>query len=302
VKANEHNSTSEFYELIERVKQQKFDAAVIFTVYSQNPLPAAMIPYLAGIPVCLAFCRENPYQLINQWVPEKEPYEFIRHQVRRDLDLVATIGASTDNERLRLTVPVIDDVQFETKLQQAGVDLQKPWLLLHPGVSEPKRQYPVEKWIEAGKKIVNELGYQVLITGASSEKALADEIQQGIGESSFSLAGLFTLNEFIVLISRTPVIVSVNTGTIHIAAALGVPTVVLYALTNPQHTPWQVPCKVLPFQIAAEAHSKNEVIVHVNKYFSAQSIPFPCADDVVKAVSELLAGETVEQAEIQLAL
>ena len=59
--------------MIERLRAARFDAAVIFTVYSQNPLPAALLCYLADIPLRLAHCRENPYQLLTDWVAEPEP-------------------------------------------------------------------------------------------------------------------------------------------------------------------------------------------------------------------------------------
>ena len=45
---------------------------MIFTVYSQSPLPSAMICYLADIPLRLAHCRENPYHLLTDWVPDPE--------------------------------------------------------------------------------------------------------------------------------------------------------------------------------------------------------------------------------------
>src|SRR4051812_3626543 len=51
--------------LIARLRGMKFDAAVIFTVYSQSALPAALLCYLAGIPRTLARCRENPYALLS---------------------------------------------------------------------------------------------------------------------------------------------------------------------------------------------------------------------------------------------
>lgn len=81
--------TAVFDETVQRIKAKQFDAAVVFTVYSQNPLPTVMLAYLAGIPRRLAYCRENPYQLLTHWVPDKEPYSEIKHQVQRDLDLVS---------------------------------------------------------------------------------------------------------------------------------------------------------------------------------------------------------------------
>lgn len=65
--------------MIATLAQRRFDAAVIFTVYSQNPLPAALLCHLAGIPRRLAHCRENPYRLLSDWVRESEPQEQVRH-------------------------------------------------------------------------------------------------------------------------------------------------------------------------------------------------------------------------------
>src|SRR5439155_13131972 len=91
--------------IIEHLREQRFDAAVIFTVYSQSPLPAAYLCRLAGIALRLAHCRENPYELLTEWVREPEPDEFIRHEVQRQLDLVKAIGCTTNDERLSLVVP-----------------------------------------------------------------------------------------------------------------------------------------------------------------------------------------------------
>ncbi|MBS7565004.1 glycosyltransferase family 9 protein [Mucilaginibacter sp. Bleaf8] len=287
IKTTQVNGEAAVLDVVAQLKEKAFDAAVIFTVYSQNPMPTVMLAYLAGIPLRLAYCRENPYQLLTNWVPDKEPYDLIRHQVRRDLDLVTAVGAVTNSERLSLDVPGVWP-QVAQKLQALEVDTHKPWLLMHPGVSEPKREYPADKWAKAARQVVDELGYQVLLTGAASEQALAQNIQHMAGQGVYSVAGQFKLDEFAALIKQAPMLVSVNTGTIHIAAATGTPTVVLYALTNPQHTPWRVACKVLPFSIPAEAQSKNEVIVHVNKLFNQQSTAMPSANDIVAAIRNLL--------------
>src|SRR5687767_1229920 len=58
---------------------RRFDAAVIFTVYSQSPLPAAYFCYQAGIPLRAAHCRENPYHLLTDWLPDPEPASMVRH-------------------------------------------------------------------------------------------------------------------------------------------------------------------------------------------------------------------------------
>jgi lipopolysaccharide heptosyltransferase II len=273
--------------LVDALKLRRFDAAVIFTVYSQNPLPTAMLPYMAGIPRVLAYCRENPYGLLTHWVPEKEPYSFIRHQVRRDLDLVKAIGAVASCERLCLH---IDDGWHKVvqKLERLGLKLSRPWLILHAGVSEVKRQYPFELWVESGRRIIDELGFQVLLTGSASERKFTDRLQQAIGQGSYSIAGLLDMEEFICLVKHAQLITSVNTGTIHIAAAVGTPVVVLYAQSNPQHTPWKVPCKVLQVPVAKELRSKNEVIRYVNQKLYGETIGMPQPGEIVNAIQELL--------------
>ncbi|HJU06217.1 MAG TPA: hypothetical protein VJ692_13795, partial [Nitrospiraceae bacterium] len=82
MKATAHRHTSRpDLEMADRLRHEAFDAAVIFTVYSQNPLPAAFLCYLADIPLRLASCRENPYQLLTNWVRETEPDTCLRHEV-----------------------------------------------------------------------------------------------------------------------------------------------------------------------------------------------------------------------------
>src|SRR5690606_20399740 len=125
---------------------------------------------IAGIPRRLAYCRENPYHLLSHWIPDPEPYRYIRHQVRRDLELVAAIGAHSTEQKLAIHLPQNYEKDVKTKLTDAGVDSTKPWLIMHPGVSEKKREYPAELWMETGKKIATGLEHQIIITGSKAEK------------------------------------------------------------------------------------------------------------------------------------
>jgi ADP-heptose:LPS heptosyltransferase len=208
--------------------------------------------------------------------------------VRRDLDLVAAVGAFPKNESLRLEA---DDTLWQKvteKLNDAGVNTRKPWLILHAGVSEKKREYPLDAWAKAARKLIVEKCYQILLTGSPAERELTGELEDLVGADSVSLSGIFNLEEYICLVKHAPVMLSVNTGTVHIAAAVGTPVVVLYAQTNPQHTPWQVPNRVLPFPVPEDLRSKNEVIVHVNNTLYNKPIAMPTAQDIVNAVDELL--------------
>ncbi len=288
IKSNQAIGAETITEIVEIIKQRKFDAAFIFTVFSQNPLPAAMLAYMAQVPVRVAYCRENPYDLLTHWVVDKEPYTFIQHQVERDLALAAHIGATTSDKNLSLTVSKEAWQKAQSQLTNVGVDFSKKWLIFHAGVSERKREYPAELWIEAAKIMIEEKGYQVLFTGSTSEKLLTEELTFKSGKGSFSLGGACKLDEFIALVNQVPVVVSVNTGTVHIAAAVQTPVVVLYARTNPQHTPWQVPHTILEYDVPEELRSKNEVIQHLYKTVYSKKAKPPTANDIVSAVFDLL--------------
>lgn len=290
VKTDTPDPAPVFNDIVQRLQQGNYDAAVIFTVYSQNPMPAIMLAYLANIPVRLAYCRENPYGLLTHWVPEKEPYEFIRHQVRRDLDLVAELGAHPENDRLLLDVNEALWPDVYRKLLHCNIEPRKPWIIMHTGVSDNKRQYPMQKWIEAGKALVEKTGVQLLLTGTTEERAQAHRIRHGIGENCGVCvgAGLFSVPEFITLIRHCPLVISVNTSTVHIAAATGTPVLVLYALTNPQHTPWKVPGTVLYFDVPPHLQSKNEVIRYVYEQYRHEPLPPATPDNIVQVAANLL--------------
>jgi ADP-heptose:LPS heptosyltransferase len=287
VKANGAATNTGLMELADKLRSYHFDAAIIFTVYSQSALPAAMLAMLAGIPKRLAYCRENPYNLLTHWLPDKEPYSFVQHQVQRDLNLVAVAGATTQNDKLLLTVNEADLNSTHHKLRQSGISATKDYIVFHPGVSEEKRKYPVENWITLGKLVAN-TGLPILLTGTAKESELTGAIATGIGDNAVDMAGRLTTGEFIALTDGAAGIVSVNTATIHIAAAMQTPVIVLYALTNPQHTPWKVNGKIFPYNVADGLQSKNEIIAYVRNHRMVQQPALPHPADIANALLALL--------------
>lgn len=290
VKANDSAISNERgMALVQRIQEEQFDAAVIFTVYSQSALPAALILFMAGVPIRLAYSRENPYGLLTHWLPDKEPYQFIRHQVERDLELVSLLGASVTDNRLSMQFSkVASDKALQKTEQKTGIAPGAPYVVIHPGVSEDKRKYPVSLWSEVARRLYDQLQTAVIITGSGGDREEAALIKAEAGSGCFSLAGELSMEEWIAVINKAMLVVSVNTGTIHIAAATQTPAVVLYALTNPQHTPWQSPAIVLPYTVPGHLKSRNEVIHYVDKLYSASVIPLPEPEEVVAAATALL--------------
>jgi lipopolysaccharide heptosyltransferase II len=226
--------------------------------YSQSALPAAMLCYLAGIPLRLAHCRENPYQLLTDWVADPEPGAMLRHEVRRQLDLVASVGCCPAGGPLSFRVRDEDLDGIRQWLAEAAIDPRRPWILLHPGASAPSRRYPADKWVAVIRALAARGAGALVLSGSGEELALIEHIRAACGVPVHSLGGRLDLGQLGAAIRLSSVVVSNNTGPAHMAAAIGTPLVDLYALTNPQHTPWQVEHRLLFHDVACRYCYKSE--------------------------------------------
>lgn len=232
--------------LIRKLMIRGYDAAVIFTVYSQSALPAGMLSYLAGIPVRLAHCRENPYHLITHWIPEVEPQTLVRHEVERQLALVGHAGCDSAPAPIAIEIPQSATREVAAALEEATLLCPNaPWIAVHPGSAASSRRYPPQSFAKVAGLLYRQMGCACLYTGAVDEVPLVREIQSLSGVPSMSLAGKLTLPQMAALLKSAPLLLCNNTGPAHLAAAVGTSVVDLYALTNPQHAPWMVPSRVL---------------------------------------------------------
>ena len=243
-----HDDAAADRKLVGMLRASQFDGAIVFNCFSQSPLPAALLCYLADIPRRLAFCRENPYQLLTHWARELEPEQGIRHEVQRQLDLVACLGAQAADCRIRLTLREADVSFALSRLAEAGVEADRPWIVVHPGASAESRRWPAECFAAAAEEIAL-LGPQIVFTGQRHEQSLVEQIRDQMTQPSATLVGKLNVGQLSALLSRATLLVSNNTGPVHLAAGVGTPVVDIYALTNPQHTPWRVAARVVSHDV-----------------------------------------------------
>ncbi|TXD66976.1 glycosyltransferase family 9 protein, partial [Mitsuaria sp. TWR114] len=125
---------------------EDYDAAIIFTVCTQSVFPAATMCRLAGIPRVLGHARERAYGLLSDEIPDRDEVgDGMRHEVRRQLDLVGAVGLRTRDERLRFRVLEGDREAVRQRLVAAGVGPRQPFVVVHPGASAPSRRYPADR-------------------------------------------------------------------------------------------------------------------------------------------------------------
>ncbi|MFC4147156.1 glycosyltransferase family 9 protein, partial [Micromonospora mangrovi] len=203
------------------------DEAVVFTSYHQSPLPLALLLRLAGVPRISAISDDYPGSLLD-----------VRHRVpvgvpepERALSLAAAAGFTLpagDEPGLRLRVDALPPAPVEPG-----------YVVLHPGSSVSTRACPPELATRI-VRVLSAAGYRVLVTGGDGERDLTARVAAAGG---VDLGGRTGLAELATVIAGAGALVVGNTGPAHLAAALGVPVVSLFAPTVPygQWGPYRVP-------------------------------------------------------------
>lgn len=234
--------------MIAEVRARGFDGAIIFTSYHQSALPAAYLCYLADIPLRVAASVDGPGSLLT--TRHKHP-ERMMHEVERGLDLVGAIGLGTEKTDLVLAVPEGARIAVRRRLAEAKQVGIGPLIVVHPGCSMPARTYPEEMYSGVVEQLARRLGATVLLTGMESERALAERVRERVApkwrERVRDVAGTLEFAELAGLIEAADLVITNNTGPMHVAAAVKTPVIALFALTNPpeQWGPWRVPHRLL---------------------------------------------------------
>lgn len=213
--------------LVAELAALRIDRAVIFTSFHQSPLPMALLLRLAGVPSIAAISEDYPGSLLD--VRHRDVPDDI-HEVERGLSLADAAGFRlpvTDKRRLAMRVSA------HTPLAGHG-----PYVVVHPGATVPARAWSVA----ANAQLVRALAAQgecVVVTGGAGERDVCAVVA---GDHAIDLSGRTDFATLGRVIADARAIVVGNTGAAHVAAAVGTPTVSLFAPTIPavRFRPWMV--------------------------------------------------------------
>jgi ADP-heptose:LPS heptosyltransferase len=227
--------------LVDRLAGGSFDAAVVFTSFSQSPLPAAYACYLAGIPLRAGQAREFGGSVLS---PAVAPAPEGAHQVDRNLHLLAGAGlAVASDAALELALPDAARAEADRVLAaHAGLGSGEPFVAVAPGASCPSRRYPPRAFAAAAARVRRVTGLPAVTVGAPRERPVAEAVA-----GAAPLAGRTSVPGLAAVLDRAALVLTNNSAPMHVADALRRPSVALFAGTElePQYAPRSGPCRIL---------------------------------------------------------
>jgi heptosyltransferase-2 len=202
-------------------RQPRFDVAVLFP----NSLRSALEVWLAGVPRRVGFAGHSRRWLLNQIIPESPPRGPIEHQVYRYLQIARELGGPSEPPAVRLFLP-------RGKTNGASVKIG-----LCPGAEYgPAKRWLPERFAEVARTIAKQRPVQWILFGTASDLETGAVIADTLGASCINRIGKTSLEELIAELRECALLLTNDTGTMHLATNLGVPVVSLFGSTEPRLT------------------------------------------------------------------
>ena len=215
------------------LRGEKFDCAILL----QNAFEAAAVAWLARIPRRIGYERDGRGVLLTDPIPVPRRGEIPRHERFYYLELLRRAGLieelpESDNIRLEGA----DAARREGARRFAARSISGPVIGISPGAAYgAAKQWLPERFAEAALSVARSQEGSVAVFGSRAERDLCDTVVRavsGSGIAARNLAGETSLGEFIELAAACRVFLTNDSGAMHIASALGVPTVAVFGATD----------------------------------------------------------------------
>lgn len=216
---------------VKEIRMMKFDLAI--DLFLTHELKQAFLIYLSGAKYRLGFKDSGREMFFNVNGPETHPQ---KRMVEHLLDLAENAGTETDD-----CIPEIflsdEEKEWARGLFSKNGFKRSLKIALHPGAFYQSQRWPAERFGELAGKIIEHCGASVLIFGDKKEEPLLKTVRDKAGNSAQIFCGL-SLRKYIALLSCCDLQICNNSGPLHIASALRIPTV---SMTGPTVVPLWLP-------------------------------------------------------------
>ena len=158
------------------------------------------------------------------------------HVIEKNLTLAASLGADVSSIRFPLTVPASSALDAVRQRHSAAGDT--PFAVLNPGAAWPNKRWPADRFGAVADRLRAERGLRSVVTWGPGDAALAAVVVDG-SRGAAELAPPTSIADLAAIVRAAVVMVSGDTGPVHLAAAVGTPVVGLYGPTDPaRNGPW----------------------------------------------------------------
>lgn len=212
--------------LFPRLRKGRFSHALVFHSSQRAMLP---LLHLANIPFIIGTHGTNKSleNFLTTGLAKQE-----EHEILRRLKLCAHVGVITNDTELTLNIDKRDVSHIKQLLSTLGHHIEKPLITLHLGAKDTYKQWPLSHFIDLGKRLIETFDVQLCVTGSAHELPLATAFISQL-PSTLNLCNQLSLTELATLIKVSDLLISNDTGPMHMGFALKTRTLALFSPTNP---------------------------------------------------------------------
>ena len=219
------------YQLAKQLHREYYQQAIVLP----NSFKSALIPYFARIPKRTGWRREFRSSILND--TRRLDKRALPLMVQRFVALAFDKHHDWDKQFPPPQLQVDSQAVNQTLARYQLTNLDPPILALSPGAAfGPAKRWPAEHFAEVARVMLAK-GWQVWLFGSKNEQVITAQIQALTHQACVDLAGRLQLDEALDLVSQATIVVSNDSGLLHIAAALNRPLVALYGSTSSEFTP-----------------------------------------------------------------
>jgi heptosyltransferase-2 len=231
----EHRGARGLWKLVQQLRSERFAAAILL----QNAFQAAWTAWCAGIPLRIGYARDGRSSLLTEAV-EVPPRASYGHEAYYYLQLLFRSGLIEKPqavEEVHLHLAESERRWAAKQLQTVGLSGRRFLIGICPGASfGPAKRWLPDRYANLADRLIDALGADVLIFGSRAETPLAEAVARAMAHTPVLVAGKTTLREFMALLARCHVVVTNDSGPMHLAAALGSPLLAIFGSTNERAT------------------------------------------------------------------